>query len=244
MLEGKSKEVMKAGVIGIPDRDFDPIESFTQSKEAGDGTTLNACLEVRSTADLGQYVLQSGRAAIQELGSEERVRINPEHARVTVTDDESIVRTRYTEFITVPGEFVVVSSGDGAFAFRLISGSTTSATIKRGNIDLEGFEQSYQKEEGPEKADIWKIGFYGHGGTAENGTLYGDSVISDPDFGNLVRSLPKNQIGLLVQQGKEEIKLTATESGYVEIYQPSNYDSKEFSQFALDHILEHTERQE
>jgi len=229
---------MKAGVIGLPDYDFGPIESYTSERQVDEETKLTVCLEIRDTNETERgYILQKGRAAIQELGTETRIRIDEKNDSINVVEDTNVVNTKYTEFVLVPGEFVAVESGNGVFAFRTIAAQTDAAKIKRANIDLDSLAASYEIESS-ESAIPWQLGFYGSGGSAEKGVLYGDDVISDAEFGKLVANLPKNQLGLEIDD-EEGIKMTATESGYVQVYQPSNYDSKDFSEFVLDHILPH-----
>lgn len=234
---------MKSGVIGLPDFDFGPIKSFSEQHQVNEDTSLQACLEVRRTdeADAG-FTFQTGRAALQALESEEQVRINQSDNSINVVEDANVVKTNYTEFIIVPGEFVAVRSGNGTFAFQLISGQTDAATIKRAEIDLTGLANSYEDESRAESATPWQVGFYGNSGGADKGTLYGNNVFTDSDFGEYIRDLPKNQLGLELDNGKDSIKMTAAESGYVEVYQPSNYDSEEFAEFIINHILQHTDR--
>ena len=230
---------MKAGILGVPDHNFGPIESYSETTVVDAERDLTACLEVRSTKDTGEFVHQTGRAAIQELSSDERVSIKTDENSISVSEDIDVVKTKYTEFVLVPSEFVAVSSSSGKFAFNLISSQTDTATISPAEIDLNRFIESYAGESRSESASSWQVGFYGNSGSAEKGVVYGDSVYSDSELGGIIERLPKSQIGLDIE-GEENIRMTATESGYVDIYGPSNYDSEEFVQFILDHVLSHT----
>jgi len=222
---------MKAGVIGIPDRDFgaiDPVqETITQ-----DGYDLTRCIEIRQSLtgvnDSGQ--IQTGRAAVQRIDDGEAIEISD--GRIVVTEQPEIT-TRYTEFISVPGQFIAVSNGGGTFAFDLI-GQNVNASIERAEFDLDGFADEYPD------ATPWKVGFYGHVGNAENGVLHGEGVFEDSDFGGAVRDAQKNQLGLNLAWGNETVKMMVSESGYVEVYQPSSYDTAEFSEFVMDSVLDHT----
>lgn len=238
---------MQAGVIGLPDYDFGTVESFAETEQISEHESLTACLEVRRTDSTGDFTFQTGRAAIQELENEEKITIDPEEGSISVSENVNEVKTKYTEFVLVPGEFVAVTSGRGSFAFSMISGQTDTATIKRAGIDLNDFEESYVGEARPESASAWQVGFYGNTGTAEKGAIYGDGVRSDPDLGKVVDRLPKNQIGLDIKEEEGEddgIRMTATESGYVEVYQPNNYDPEDFAEFVLDHVIPHAKRKE
>jgi len=233
---------MRAGIIGIPDYDFGPVDSTIETNNVGD-ETLRACLEVRNTQEdaFGGYTLQTGRAAIEELETEERISIRENAASVTARE-ESVTRTKYTEFALVPGEFAAVESGRGAFAFDLIGGETDVASIKRGEIDLMSFADSFEGDSRPENAQPWQVGFYGNAGGAEKGVVYGDGVFDDRDLGEVLKQCPKNQLGLIIEpEDDEEIQMTATRSGYVEVYQPSNYDALDFSEFVIEYVLPHVE---
>jgi hypothetical protein len=229
---------MQAGVLGLPDYDFGELESYSESKEIGEGRSLQACLEIRQTERTNGITVQTGRAALEELGTEEQISIDLNDNSVSVRESVDVKSTKYTEFITVPGEFVAVSNNSGTFAFRLIAGQTDAANISSASIDLDSLTQSYMDSEGEGGVNPWQVGFYGSETNAEKGTLYGNEVLSDSEIGGMIRHLPKNQVGLEIGGG--EIKMTATESGYVEVYQPSNYDSVEFAQFILEHILPHS----
>ena len=233
---------MRAGKLGIPDYDFEPIESFSEVMPVDESQELTACLEVRRTDEVNGVVFQEGRAAIQEFTSQDRVEIDTESDSISVSENTNIVETNYTEFVLVPGAFVAVDSSSGTFAFNLISNQTDAATISPATIDLNGFANSYNGQSGKGTATPWQVGFYGNSGQTEKGTVYGDDIFDDSTIGTLAQRLPKNQLGLDMQLENENIRITVTESGYVEIYQPSNYDSKEFTEFILEHLLEHTDQ--
>ncbi|MFD1645564.1 hypothetical protein [Haloarchaeobius litoreus] len=234
---------MRAGVIGLPDFEFEPVESFSDTKKISEDTTLTACLEVRRTDTTSGVTFQTGRAALQELGSEEQVRIDQSDNSISVSENANTVKTKYTEFVLVPNEFVAVSNGGGTFAFEMIAGQTDAARISRAKINLDDLVRSYEDDKRPESAKTWQVGFYGNSGEAEKGTVYGDGIFSDRELGDVVAKLPKNQIGLIIKSdGEEDINMTATESGYVEVYQPSSYDAAEYADFILNHIIQHAEQ--
>lgn len=220
---------MKAGVIGLPEGDFGTIESFEQ--QISEDPELSQCIEVQrtQTTDNGLTV-QKGRAATQQLDEQESVEIVDGSIRV---QSRSQPVTKYTEFVAVPGRFIAVSNGGGTFAFDLLGANTA---IERAEIDLDSYFETQQAEN---DATPWKAGFYGHLGNAEKGVVYGEGVLDDSDFGGAVASSQKNQIGLSYSQGDELMKVSVTESGYVEVYQPSNYEESEFAEFVVEDVLEH-----
>lgn len=223
---------MKAGVIGVPSEDFSQLESYTNSYTQ-EGYELEECLEIRRTAnnEINGRPIQTGRVALQRVEDTESVEIKD--GEIVVSERPEIV-TRYTEFVTVPGKFVAVSNSSGVFAFDVL-GRQTNTNIEKVEFDLDTFAQ--QQNNGVP----WKVGFYGRIGNAENGVLYGDDVLDDNEFGGVVKDTEKNQLGLNLPMGDEIIKLNLTESGYVEIYQPSNYDEIDFSEFVISKLLDYSQ---
>lgn len=224
---------MKAGVIGIPDGDFGTVESYQESVTI-DNYELERCVEVQYSQQIDGMTVQKGRVALESLEEQDRIEIIDGTIRV---QNRTQPVTKYTEFVLIPGKFVAVSSGGGTFAFDLI-GSQVGVEINRTELDLNGYFNA-QKE----KYDVvpWKAGFYGHLGKAENGVVYGESVLEDVDFGNAIADSQMNQIGLSYSRRDEILKVNVTESGYVEIYQPDNYEEGEFAEFVIEEILAHTE---
>ncbi|MFD1647377.1 hypothetical protein [Haloarchaeobius litoreus] len=212
---------MNAGVIakidgslnGLTTSQFDDdgnsvieVGRFTQTK-AGNRVVVGAAARERNLEDTG-YTIRG--TEIEE-----------------VSDEGTI--TEYTEFLTVPGEFVVVSSGDGSFAFDLI-GRVGEADIERATIDLDGYIGSV------ESAEAWKVGFYDHDGQADNGVVYGDDILGDGEFGGVVDQARLNQLGVTYEsQSGETVKLDITESGYLNVYSPG-FDSLEFADFIAGSI--------
>jgi hypothetical protein len=170
----------------------------------------------------------AGRAAIERVDEQEEVSFRDGEI---VAHQQPAKIGHYTEFVVVPGSFVVVENGTGTFAFDLIS-EQTGAEIERAELDL--YELSGQIE----GADPWQIGFYNNSGRAEKGTVYGDNLLTDDEIGEVLKRAEKNQLGLRFNgRHSETVQMTATESGYLEIYQPDSYDTEEFLQFISDYIL-------
>jgi len=220
---------MKAGVIGLPKSDFAPIESFEQ--QISEDPDLFQCVEVQRTQNTDSgLTVQKGRAATQRLDEEESVEIVNGNIRV---QNQSQPVTRYTEFLAAPGHFVAVSNGGGTFAFDLLG---DEVAIERADIDLDEYLETQKNKH---DATPWKAGFYGHLGNAEKGVVYGEGVLEDSDFGRAVAGSQKNQLGLSYSHEEEIMKYNVTESGYVEIYQPSNYEEAEFAEFVVEDVLNH-----
>lgn len=217
---------MKAGVIGIPSDDFGAFDSFQIDVE---GTGLQQHVEVRKERKLqsGHKVL-TGAAAKENWTTNNSYEITDQGIKESESEDKS---TNYTEFIAVPGEFVIVDSSSGDFAFDLI-GRRVSTFIERAAIDISGFLDE------TETPNPWKVGFCDHFGNADNGILYGNDLLDDGEMGDVLGVSDKNQLGITYTGPDGETKVNLTRSGYIEVYKPK-YDSEEFAEFVLAEVSNH-----
>ena len=218
---------MKAGVLGIVDGSFDAVDSFSETVTE-DNHELERCLEIDRVFSLpsGEMAF-SGRAAADTLEDGSRTTI--ENGRIRVSERTRTV-TEYTEFVGVPGEFVAVDSGDGTFAFDLI-GAETDTSIERATLDLDGFFATH------ESATPWKAGFYGSGESGRNGIFHGEDLRINYDMDDLLANSSLNQVGLSYAYNGDDVKMTAARSGYVEVYQPSAFDSERYLEYLGEEIL-------
>lgn len=221
---------MKSGVIGIIEGEPRQVESYQRTVEQ-DGTPLTECIEVTQTRDnVGSgYTVQTGRAAVQSIVSEEAVQITDQGEIAVVEEGQR--QTRYTEFVMVPGEFIVVDSGSGVFLFDMLRDIVGLKSVERAELDLTDFLSEHSD------STPWQVGFYGVGSEAEKGVVYGENVLSDSHIGNTLKTSNKNQVGVNHQRGEKKVKVSLTESGYIDIYQPSNYESTDFAEYIVDEIL-------
>lgn len=220
---------MKGGVIGLARDDFAVVGSFSDTATEGER-------ELRRTLDVGRVfslpsgdVAFEGRAAVERPLTQERTEIDRGEIR---TAETAGTETRTTEFVGVPGEFVVVGSGEGTFAFDLV-GLDTGVTIERASFDLDGFLDAH------DDASPWRAGFYDSSGNAESGVLHGVDLLGDDELGGLLRQARLNQLGLDYSYDERDLKMTASESGYVEVYRPTEFDSGDFLQYLLDEVVPH-----
>ncbi|MFP8955121.1 hypothetical protein ACLI4Y_00185 [Natrialbaceae archaeon A-CW3] len=220
---------MKAGVLGLVDGTFKVVDSFTETVSE-DGHELEQCLTIDRVFSLpGGDMAFEGRAAIDAVVNETVTSI--ENGDIHVAEQEEIV-TRYAEFVGVPGEFVAVSSGDGTFAFDLI-GKETATDIERVSLDLDEFFTAHAD------ATPWKAGFFGTGQNGTNGVFHGEDLRDNMD--SILADSRLNQIGLSYEFDGGDVKMTATRSGYVEIYQPSSFDSTQYLEYLREEIIPHLE---
>ncbi|GAB7121249.1 hypothetical protein [Natrinema pallidum] len=217
---------MKSGVIGVVNGEFDKIPSFERSVETDHGE-VKQCVEIRDEFRLSDgHLAQFGRVARQTFEEEESVQI--QDGTIGTFRDRSRA-TEYTEFLTISGEFVIVASGNGSFAYDLI-GERTDTNIERGNIDLQAFFSEHTD------GDYWQVGFYNSATEAENGVIYGDNVFDDPDVGATLELSDINQLGVTYAYQDQKIKTTLTESGYINIYDPGSYESDDFLSYFQEEI--------
>ncbi|WP_175417037.1 hypothetical protein [Natrinema pallidum] len=223
---------MKSGVIGVVSSDFSDIEPF-EGTVSLEGFELTKCIEITDRVELpdGSTAI-SGRAAEEVITEGEDVQIRDGSIGTYSTREKDL---NYTEFLALPGEIVIVKSSAGTFAFDLI-GSQTGTVVERAKFDLESFVDHHQGD------NFWQMGFYGTGGNADKGVVYGDNVQKDGEVGGVLESSKINQIGLEHLYETEPIKITVTESGYVNVYDPSNYESEEFLRYFKDELLSYVQR--
>lgn len=220
---------MQAGVIGVVDGSFDVVDSFSETVVEGD-QELERCLDVKRVFSLpsGQPAF-AGHAAHEYRQERESARITGGEVSVVAEPQTGI---RHTNFVGVPGEFVVVGSSTGTFAFDLIA-RDTNTTIERGEVDLDTF---FERRD---DAAPWKAGFFGDDGDGVSGVLHGSDLRESHDLDDLLDGSSLNQLGLEYSYDNDEVKMTASRSGYVELYQPRELGPKNYLGYLQREILPH-----
>ncbi|WP_135827669.1 hypothetical protein [Halorussus halobius] len=222
---------MKAGVLGLVRDDFEVVDSFSETVEEND-RALDRVLDVRRVFSLPTgHVAFEGRAAVERVVDRTTTELDYGEVRLEETPE---TETRVTSVAGVPGEFVVAGSNAGTFAFDLVT-SDTGADIERATLDLGAFLDA-QSDAAP-----WRAGFYGNDGNCENGVLHGTDLLDDDDLGGLLDDASLNQLGLDCSYGDHALKLTASESGYVELYRPGEFDTEAYLQYLLEAVVPHAE---
>lgn len=220
---------MKAGVLGVVDGTFEMVDSFAETVTE-DGHELDRCLEIDRVFSLpsGEMAF-AGRAATERLV--DRTEATIENGEIRVSETTGPV-TRSTEFVGVTGEFVAVGSSTGTFAFDLIARETTTG-IERATLDLDGFFAGHGD------ATPWKTGFYATGSDGVNGVFHGEDLRANRDLDGILAESGLNQLGLAYEYDGEDVKMTASRSGYVELYQPAAFDAAQYLEYVRDEILPH-----
>ena len=222
---------MKSGIIGLISGSSDSIESYSETVEQ-DGQMFSHSIqleEIGHTKD-GKPIYE-GEAATETTDSEESISIKESTGEIVVTE-KPVKSEKYTEVVVVPDEFAVVSSGEGIFAFELLN-HAAGISAMRASLDLNEYAKQYY--DAPD-VDPWQVGFYGNIGEAEKGIVYGEEVFDDSEIGDLLERSQVNQLGFNYQIDGENMKMTMAESGYIEIYQPSNYSTEDFCNYILEEI--------
>lgn len=210
---------------------FKMVDSFADTVER-EGRELQRRLEIDRVFSLPSGGMAfAGRAAAEEFTAETAASI--EDDGITVTEREGTTTT-FTEFVGVPGEFVVVGSSSGTFAFDMI-GAETNTSIERATLDLDAFFDSHGG------ATPWKAGFYGNGDAGMSGVYHADDLRATLDLSSIRRESRLNQVGLSYDYDGSDVKMTAARSGYVEVYQPSDFDADDYLEYLDDEILRHVE---
>ena len=220
---------MKAGVIGLIDGDFNAVSSFSETVRE-DGHELTRALEITKVFSLGDgHPAFRGHAVREELTTANEMEIS----YGSIDTEETVQKTqRYTQLAGIAGEFVVVDGSRGAFAFDLIA-DDTNTDIERATVDLDAF---LEKQSDPHP---WKAGFDSENGIAKSGVLYGDDLFADDSIAHLLEDSSLNQLGLEYEYGGDDLKMTATSSGYLEVYQPSSFETGAFLEYLSSELGPH-----
>ncbi|EMA20014.1 hypothetical protein [Haloarcula argentinensis] len=229
---------MKAGKISLVDSDTESLESFHKTYPTDKGSPFDEIaesLDVREEIPLpGDRTGYSGRAAVEQIESKEKLEITEDGS---ISVGETLEKqVAYTEFIFVPDSFLAVDSSAGEFLDPLLNRHTQHTSFP-AKINLD----SVLKNSG--EPNVWKIGFEDRGEEAENGVVHGVNLLNDPEFGDLLGVSSKNQLGLELQINDDMANVFVAKSGYVEIYQPEHFDTKEYIQYVEEYILPSSEIQ-
>lgn len=181
------------------------------TQEAFNGTTLN-----------------KGRAA-KETAEEIKTTRLTDDGKIEAGKEKTDVATHITDFLRVPGEFIVTESTRDEFAHELLK-EATGETIHPAAVDLGGFAEA-----NPE-AEPWMGWFRGDGGPLNAGFASGE-INSAPDMADYLRKNQNTQLGLQgVEFNGRKLKLVVSRSGWIAIYEPKEMDSIEFAQFIREKV--------
>ncbi len=236
---GRSETVvMQGGVLAEVEDDFEDPESFHKTHQQ-DGTQFTRSFQIKQTEYLesGEPVYK-GEAAMEVVEEAETVKISENTGDISVTTSPER-SGKYTQFLVIPGELMVVGSGSGEFAFNLLPESVPGVAANRTRLDLNEFAEDYYTAS---DVDPWQVGFFDNPGEAEKGVVYGQDVFDDSEIGDLLERSEVNQLGLEYEYDGKKHKITTSRSGYVEVYQPSNLSFEEYAQYLVDEVSKYADR--
>lgn len=222
---------MKAGVLAAVDGSFQAVDSFTETVTEADVELERALTIDRVFSVSAGDMAFAGRAAAERLTTQTSTTIEGGDIHVA-EEDRSL--TTHTEFVGIAGEFVVVDSRRGAFAWDLIA-ADTDTEIERVTFDLDAFFERH------ESATPWKAGFDGGGETGVNGVFHGRDLRANHDLRDILEDSTLTQLGLSYEYDGRDVKMTASRSGYVELYRPADFDSADYLEYLCDEVLPHVE---
>jgi len=222
---------MISGLVGSVKGDSNRIDTSEFPKVRNEsGIELRSTISVeQETENLDGTPIIMGTAAEQVQNEIFRKTIDSE-GKITEKTPDVEVETHTTEFALVPGEFVIIESSQGEFAFDMIS-RATGTSVSPMTFDLDGLARNLR-----DTANFWMGGFYDHRGSADAGVTYGDQVFDDSEIGSAVWEAKKNQLGIDFEYNSDDIKLRITEGGFVQIFQPGEYDKFSLIRF-IDEVL-------
>ena len=222
----------RRAIIGLPnwpDR-ADGLAPETRIEGAGDSDSLARAVEVVETDELADGTrIYTGRAAKEEDDDSERPFITEDGIHEGM--DPTATETLLTRFIAAFGgdgsSFIAVDSGAGEFAFDLLGGN---AFFERAYIDLEAFITYLS---GYDEAISW-AGWSEHG---ESGTFRPGARSDDSILQHALKS-KNNQLGFHYDaQSIGVVNGVASQSGYVELHDPSTLPPTQFVGYLRDDIL-------
>ena len=228
---------MQAGIIGKVDGGFSSLESSSNIGEEND-SDLRYSFQITRNFHLEDGTpVYEGEAALEVVEEQESVEIDSKTGDISVTSS-NVTRGKYSQFFVIPDTIMLVGSSDGTFAFDLLQTIKPGVSVSRAQIDLNEYASKYYSST---EVEPWQVGFYGNIGQAEKGVVYGENVVSDDEVGDTLDRSQINQFGMILPVDEKELKITVTESGYIEVYQPSNYGTKQFAEYLIDDLTQHIE---
>lgn len=216
---------MRAGVLGTVSGDFRYVDSYSDTVETA-GEELDRYMDVHRVFSLpdGQWAF-AGVAAREVRRTDDVATIGDDGVTV---NSETRTETVHTEFAGVAGEFVVVASSKGTFAFDLL-GMEADVAVERATVDLDSVYETTAD------ARAWRAGVAGDG-DGVSGVFHGQDLRERNDLEQLRSEGTLSQLGLEYDYDGDALKMTATRSGYVEVYQPSSFGTEAYLTYLADEI--------
>ncbi|MCJ0620879.1 hypothetical protein JZX76_15590 [Haloarcula hispanica] len=178
-------------------------------------------------------LIQSGDAAAEELIEDEVTQITD--SRISNRTKETI-NANFGTF-TYSSDGILIVGGGSSFIPQIIS-EHTEINAQSSKIDINSYFDFLRSVHGPDDVEVWKVGFEEKRTNADNGVLHGSDLMNDSELKPLLESSEKTQLGVEFQFRGERINLYVAESGYFDIYEPTNYPDKQVVEFLQDQLTQ------
>ena len=226
---------MKSGSVAVAKGDLASIESTTYTvEEQGFEVTLSLDIKHSVTDLSGEVVARQGIAAQQEVTEGTDVEVGDDGSIAVGSIPQLVWNT--TEFLISPEGFIITDTGSGQFLYDILK-AEFGVEAERASINLRSLQNEFEDQD--RSVEPWKVGFYGREANADNGVVHGVDVLNDDRLGNILAGTAMNQLGLVFDRDGFRMKVFVTESGYVEVYQPSDFDTTSFVDWVSEEVIPH-----
>lgn len=135
-------------------------------------------------------------------------------------------------WLSSTGMLVVDYKENREFCSRVVSQALFGTNNSVYNIlfDMQKLEHDFDKQH-------WIGKFYDREGNVVKGTLFGENIEADPDFGEPYTKSKKNQIGFTTNYFGEKTKAKVTRDGYVVIL--ANINTDVYFRFIEKHLAKY-----
>jgi hypothetical protein len=221
---------MKAGALALPTEGSSLDDSGFPSPREEDGHELLSTLDVEGyLRDLDGFEITTGSVGYQST-TDIRTHTIDHDGNVVVDEDRTDIVTSVTDIVYVPDELLLTESLDDEYAHDVVEGAF-NGSINSARINLSAFAESLSD------VTFWMEGFYDRDAPVDAGTAFGQ-IDEDDEIRRILSESEKNQLGVTdLDYNGRNLKIRITESGYVEVYQPNDVDTVEFTQFIEDCVL-------
>jgi len=247
---------MRRGILGVPEPDSlgaadgitgveDEVRTTTYDGPGVDELTAAVNVQEQKTLTGGNSVYV-GKAMRERVAEEDSYHVEDGVIKERTTVD-SLVQD-FTRFAAVPASenhdgFMLVSSSSGLFAFGLVSAQNTGR-LRTANLRLGSFYRDREDTFTPTTSGGAIGGF-----KAQKMTAWGDDVLDDENVGDLLDDpVRTNLLNQLAGEYIYEVagtgipfKVNMANSGYVEVWDPSDLTTPQFIKWVRTEVLPYAE---
>lgn len=221
---------MKRGQLGEPSSNFSRIDTSSfpiESKKRGK-TIRKALTTGQGQKQFNGDTVVEGRAAVQDVRDVQTTDINNNGDIVSGGSRLEVV-TDSADFFSVNGRYVVTESTQQQFVFDLV-GRATRSIIEPYSVNLHSLVNA-----NPD-ANYRVADFHDLDGGVDKTAMYGDDTLSDERVKLLIEDGTLNRLSIEFADEGRDFHVMITKGAYVEVYQPSNFNTLEFKEL-LDNLV-------